>query len=127
MRYPSLFNTSLNRLLDFDTEWDHFLPTPKFNPTGWVKTEEGLTASFDVPGLKKEDVKIEARNNLITISAEREIKTSNSVSKKQYYYQIYLPEGVTEESLEASLENGVLTLKAPAPEPQKKNKIIPIK
>lgn len=127
MKKPILF-TGLNSLFNFDNEWNDFFPTPNLKQTGgWLKTSEGLSVNFDLPGLKKEDVKIEVKNSLVTVSAVREVKTENSVSKKQYFYQTHIPKGVTEDSIEASLEDGVLTLKVPPPDPVNTNKIIPIK
>ena len=36
-----------------------------------------ITATFELPGLKKEDVNIDIHNNLLTISGETKVTTEN--------------------------------------------------
>jgi HSP20 family protein len=126
MKYPSLF-TGLNSLLNFNEEWDNFLPAPTYKSHGWTETDKGLQIQFDVPGLKKEDLKIEVSDQVLSISGVREIKTNYTSAKKQYFYQTFLPEGVEADQVEANLDNGVLTLTTPNPTPVNKTKTITIK
>jgi len=88
------------------------------------KNEDGtLAVSIDIPGIKEEDIAIEADGNLIHIKGERKTATSSySVSKS-----FTIPDTYTSEDVKAELSNGVLTLTlAPKQLPQKEVKKIPI-
>jgi HSP20 family protein len=77
----------------------------------------------DLPGLKKDDVKVELGENAITIQGER--REEHQEEREGYYHtereygQFYrtvpLPEGVITESAQASFKNGVLEITMQAP------------
>ncbi len=88
-----------------------------------------------VPGLKKEDIKIELKDNKLTISAnvKKEETTENERSvRKEFSYHSFkrsfnLPKLVDTEKIEAKNENGLLTVLIPKKEEEiKKNKLIAI-
>ncbi|NCD12602.1 MAG: Hsp20/alpha crystallin family protein, partial [Epsilonproteobacteria bacterium] len=88
-----------------------------FRPS--VSTREGEFAyhiEVDLPGVKKEDIHIDLKENQIIISGERSFKEER---KENDYYKVEssygkfqrsfaLPENVDVENIEASSENGVL-------------------
>lgn len=87
-----------------------------------AESDEHYYMSVDLPGMKKEEIKIEIANKLLTISGER--KRENMADKKmkvQRYEKSYgsfkrafsLPTGVDESKIEAIYENGVLELCLP--------------
>ncbi len=88
----------------------------------------------DVPGVKKEDLKLEVSDNVLTISGER--KEEKEEKEAQYYRReilygsfqrsIQLPSNVEPDKISAKLENGVLTIEIPKTE-KAKAKEIPIK
>lgn len=77
----------------------------------------------DLPGLKKDDVRVELNENTITIQGER--REEHHEEREGYYHtereygQFYrtvpLPEGVIAESAQASFKNGVLEIAMQAP------------
>lgn len=88
-----------------------------------------------IPGLKKEDIKIELKENRLTISAEVKNETTQEEDKtvrKEFSYQSFkrsftLPKLVDTEKIEAKHENGLLTVLIPKKEEEiKKNKLIAI-
>ncbi|KAI0931253.1 hypothetical protein AcW1_001296 [Taiwanofungus camphoratus] len=93
-----------------------------------------VTATFELPGLKKQDVQIDVRNNMITVSGES--KTSADRDEDGYAIRerrygkfsraIPLPQGVKAEDIKASMENGVLTVRFPRTTPEQAAKKIPI-
>ena len=90
----------------------------------------------DMPGIKKEDIKVSVEDDVLSISAER---TQSEEEKKKGFHRIErswgslcrsftLGENVDADKIEATYENGVLKIKVPKIEPQvKTGKEIPVK
>src|SRR5437868_3427762 len=86
--------------------------------------EGQLIVRADLPGLTKDDVKVEVADDAITISGER--KNENEEKGEGYYRtersygsfyrSIPLPEGVNAEDANATFRNGVLEVTMTAPE-----------
>src|SRR3989338_1284629 len=89
-----------------------------------VNTREGEFAyhiEADLPGVKKEDISVETKDNVLTISGER--KHKDEVKKDDYYKlessygkfvrSFTLPKGVDAENIKAVCENGVLEVTIP--------------
>jgi HSP20 family protein len=82
-----------------------------------------LVTKVDLPGLKKEDVKVEVTDGHLAISGER--KTEAEEKKDQFYrcereygsfYRaVPLPEGVKLEDVKATFADGVLEVSIPLP------------
>jgi len=93
-----------------------------------------VSAIFELPGLKKEDVSIDVHNNLLTISGESKIaddRDENGYAVRERRFgkfsrSIPLPQGVKAEEVIASLENGVLTVQFPKSTPEQAPKKISI-
>lgn len=74
-----------------------------------------------LPGMKAEDVKIDATTNAITIAGEykrdEEVKKESYIRRERRYGSFYrsftLPVEIDAAKTEASFENGVLTVKLP--------------
>jgi len=77
--------------------------------------------SLAVPGLKKEDFKIDVDGNMMTISSEKEDSKEEKdkrFTRKEYSYASFsrsfnLPEEINKEKIEAKYEDGVLKLSLP--------------
>jgi HSP20 family protein len=80
----------------------------------------------DLPGLKKEDVKIDVTDNALTIQGERrqEEETErggvyrSERSYGSFFRTIPLPEGAITDQAKAAFNNGVLEITMPAPPDQ---------
>jgi len=93
-----------------------------------------VLATFELPGLKKEDVNIDVHNNMLTVSGES--KSSSEHDENGYAVRerrfgkfsrsIPLPQGVKNEDIKASLENGVLSVSFPKTTPEQAPKKISI-
>jgi len=80
-----------------------------------------VTATFEFPGLRKEDVNIDLHNGQLTVSAE--MKLLEDFEKSGYALRerrvgkvsrtLQLPVGVKDENINASMENGLLTVTFP--------------
>ncbi|XP_062210707.1 18.1 kDa class I heat shock protein [Phragmites australis] len=91
----------------------------------WKETPEAHVFKADVPGLKKEEVKVEVEDgNILQISGERnkeqEEKTDTwhrvERSSGKFLRRFRLPENAKSEQVRASMENGVLTVTVPKQE-----------
>jgi HSP20 family protein len=84
---------------------------------------DSLVVRADLPGLKKEDVKAEIDNGMLTISGHRSSEREENRdefyrSERSYgsfYRAIPLPEGVESDNCEATFKDGVLEITLPAP------------
>ncbi|KAF7054506.1 hypothetical protein CFC21_062168 [Triticum aestivum] len=94
----------------------------------WKETPEAHVFKADVPGLKKEEVKVEVDDgNVLQISGERnkeqEEKTDTwhrvERSSGKFLRRFRLPENVKAEEIKAAMENGVLTVTVPKAEAKK--------
>ena len=97
---------------------------PKWLPEIDVfEKDNRLVTKIDLPGMKKEDVKVEVTDGYLTISGER--KTESEEKKNQFYRcereygsfyrSVPLPEGVKVEDIKASFTDGVLEVSVPVP------------
>ena len=93
------------------------------------ENESGFQLDLAVPGMKKDDFKIELDNNILTISAEvkneKEETNENGYSRREFSTSSFsrsftLPENkVSENSIKANYENGVLSVSLPKKEEAK--------
>jgi HSP20 family protein len=85
------------------------------------ETDQAYVVKAEIPGAKKEDIKVAIDGNEVTISAEvqkkEETTTGNMLRSERYYGQQYrsfsLPQDVDDEKAEAKYQDGVLELTLP--------------
>ena len=114
---------------DFFKPWDEWLDNgfEKTLSVPAVNIEETATQyniSMAVPGMKKDDFKVDVDGDILTISAEKEETKEESDKKfnrREYNYSSFarsftLPEDVKNDTIEASYSDGVLKLVLPKKE-----------
>jgi HSP20 family protein len=82
-----------------------------------------LVTKVDLPGLKKEDVKVEVTDGHLAISGERKSETREEKdniyrcerSYGSFYRAVPLPEGARLEDIKATFADGVLEVSVPLP------------
>ena len=93
-----------------------------------VETDKEVVANVEMPGLNKEDIKINLTEDRLEISAEtkqdEEKKEKGYIYKERrsgsYYRSISLPSSIDSDNAKASYNNGVLEIKMPKTEIKKK-------
>lgn len=123
MYVPSRFN-----FLD-DSLLEDYRKTSIMN-TDIIEKENGYELQIDLPGVKKEDIKIEMNKNLINISVS--ISKSSDEENKKYIRKerftgevkrsFNIGEDIDEDNINASFENGILYLNLPKKEENDSNK-----
>ncbi len=105
-----------------------------FSPSCDITEEENnYVLTFDLPGVKKDQVKVEADNGQLIVRAERK-EEKKTESRKKYLSEVYygsyarsftLPGPIDEKKIDAKFDNGVLTVMVPKIE-STKTKHIPV-
>lgn len=123
--------TDMNRL------FDRFFAGTSGNGNGtarrWIpamdliEDEEHYVLRADLPGMSEDDVEIEIKDNVLTVSGERR---SEDDTRGEGYHRVErsfgrfsraltLPDGVAADQVAANFENGVLEVRVPKPEETK--------
>ena len=91
------------------------------------ETQDHYLVSFDMPGVKTDDIKIEIQGNHLVISGERQRERKAEKESTLRYERAYgkfertfvLPASINPEKIEAQYENGVLNVALPKAEAAK--------
>jgi len=96
-----------------------------------IERAGGIELKVEVAGMKPEDINIEIDDNVLTVSGERRFE--EQVQEDKYYRierrygsfsrSIALPQGVDADNIDATYENGVLSVTVPKVEQAKPKKI----
>ena len=124
--------SELDRMLESPV-WPSFawpaLGAANANGAAWspgidvFEKDNRLITKVDLPGLKKEDVKVELTDNHLVISGERKTEAEEKRDdfyrcEREYgsfYRAVPLPPGVKPEEVKASFADGVLEVSMPLP------------
>jgi len=87
------------------------------------RRDGNLVVRADLPGLQKDNITIEADDDVLTISGERSDETRDERDDfyrtertyGRFFRAIQLPEGVNADQIEATFKDGVLEVAIPAP------------
>jgi HSP20 family protein len=95
------------------------------------ETEDEIIYAFDLPGIPEDKVAVEFDESSLTVSGERERKEEVS-GDRMYRYErrfgtfsraVGLPQGVSEEDINASFTDGVLEVRVPKPSQSKPRRV----
>ena len=143
MLMPSIFGENL-----FD-DWMDFPLSRMYgnrangNVNGIMRTDiretaDGFELDVDLPGFRKEDLKLELKDGYLTIQAEKNSDQNEKdqegryVRRERYYgsmpRRFYVGEALTEEDIRARFQDGILKLSLPKDKPKQveQKRYIPI-
>ena len=84
---------------------------------------ENYHVRLELPGVKKEDLKIEVQDRLLQVSAERRETSGDQETSFSLARSLAVPEGVAADGIRAKLENGLLQITLPKQEHRKPRNI----
>jgi len=137
---PTLFGENLMDVFDdFDRDFFRGFRTPermlygKNTPhmmkTDVRETESGYELDMDLPGFKKDEIKLELNNGTLTVSTQKSVEKKDEgkdgkVLRQERYAgsmsrSFYVGDHVTEEDVKARFEDGVLRLSIPKKDAKK--------
>lgn len=95
------------------------------------QTDNDIVIKSTIAGVKPEDLDVSINNDMITIRGER--RNEEIINEENYYYQecywgnfsrsVILPVDVLSDKIEASMKNGILTIRLPKADNTKTKKI----
>lgn len=105
--------------------WGRQVRIPSVNIT---ENKDAYDVSLAVPGMKKDDFKIDVHGNMLTISCDKDEtkeEKDKKFTRKEYSYYSFsrsftLPDEVNAEKIDARYEDGLLKISLPRKEEAKK-------
>jgi HSP20 family protein len=84
-----------------------------------VETKDHLMMTFEVPGMEKNDIKVQIKDNVLSISGDRESRTEDShenyirreIRSGSFCRQFTLPRTVDTNTINAEYKNGILEVR----------------
>lgn len=120
----------------FEEPEDEFFMRPFTEMRNWIpmdlkETKKDYIVCAEVPGLKKEDIKISLKDNVLSISGEvkREQEDKDETfhrierSYGAFARSIQLPKDVDTKNIDASYNNGILEIKLPKLEKEEEKEV----
>jgi HSP20 family protein len=96
-----------------------------------VETEDHLVLRADLPGLDREDIEIEVKDNVLTVAGERKAEHEEKgegfhrVERAfgRFSRSLDLPHGIAAEEVDARFDRGVLEVRIPKPEERRPTRV----
>jgi HSP20 family protein len=134
LREMDSLQSDMNRLFDrfFEARSGNGRSMQRWIPAmDLVENENDLVLRADLPGLTEDDVEIEVKDGVLTVSGERK---SESEEKGEGYHRmersfgrfsrsLTLPQGTEPGKVDANFENGVLEVRVPKPAESKPTRV----
>ena len=120
-RINRMFEDSFGHSRDPDDEMSMCSWRP---PVDIYETENGIVLAAELPGVGKENISIEVKDNILTLKGERtaipKVKEENFYRRERYYgtfqRSFTLQQNIQPNLIKATFKNGVLQIEIPKPE-----------
>ena len=127
-RINRIFNESFGGSRGLDDEVSLYDWRP---PVDIYETTDGIVLKVELPGVSKDDVSVEVKDNVLTLKGERlldpEIKDEHYYRKERNFGKFNrsfsLQEPINPDRIKASFKDGVLTIDISRPEEEKPKQV----
>ena len=128
-RFPTFFDDFFKPWNEwFDNENNFLSRQVRMPSVNITENKDQYNVSLAVPGMKKDDFKIDVDGNMLTISCEKDEtkeEKDKRYTRKEYSYSSFsrsftLPDEVNREKIDARYEEGLLKISLPRKEEVKK-------
>ncbi|HEX2409784.1 MAG TPA: Hsp20/alpha crystallin family protein [Solirubrobacteraceae bacterium] len=121
----TLWLRDINRFVDRETRVDSFVP-----PADVLVDDDGVTVHMDVPGVPRDRLDVEFVNDIVTVRGERQYPYGDDDSGKRaergfgaFERTLRVTDDLDPNRIDATLQDGVLTLRLPKSEARKPSRI----
>lgn len=120
-RINRVFDDSISRLAEMEGE----LAACSWRPAVDIyETNEGIVITAEIPGVRKEDLSVQLKNTVLTISGERreenEIDENSYLRKERCFGSFFraftLDNTIAPDKIQAKFRDGILEVTVPWPE-----------
>ena len=121
VRLDQLMEGALSGVLSPDSIW---VPV-----TDIEETEDAWIIESEVPGVRKKDLNVEVRDSEVLVSGEIKEKERKGLLRRRmrpvgrFEFRVVLPGELDADNIDASVDNGVLTLRIPKAEKARPRRI----
>jgi HSP20 family protein len=116
--------------VDVDKDWRFEIPRLLREASGFrpsmdvVKTDGHMVVTAELPGISSDDVEVSLDGDILIIKGEKHEEKEVSEADRYIHERSYgsfqrritVPDGVSADAIEASFDNGVLTVEVALPE-----------
>jgi HSP20 family protein len=116
--------------VDVDKDWRFEIPRLLREASGFrpsmdvVKTDGHMVVTAELPGISSDDVEVSLDGDILTIKGEKHEEKEVSEDDRYVHERSYgsfqrritVPDGISADAIEASFDNGVLTVEVALPE-----------
>jgi HSP20 family protein len=93
------------------------------------EADDAWILEAEVPGVKKGDVNVDVQGSELVITGDIKEKERKGILRRRtrrtgrFEFRVNLPGGVDPENIDAKLDDGVLTVRVPKPEPARSRRV----
>ncbi len=112
----------------FDDTFDQVMGDAGTFKTDIIEDEKEFMVEAELPGISKEEIELDYRDNFLTISAKHVSETDEQDDERNYvrrerssrsFSRQFLIRDIDENNISARFDNGILEVKLPKKEPDK--------